>query len=244
MHAPLVYMHVFLRHAGIVKQEGGKATCVRKRNGTVRAAAALAVSGPPADAQESGRLTGGFAGRTDSEMLWSPPVETSPRSGFLAGAFVDVPTPVSWLRMRAEGGLAQRGGFVSNDTRGNAVDGEVRGDYLGVHIEAKAGLSLGPVHAFAVAGPVIDYLLRNREDPVLAQVFVEERGTVPGGGGGSGARPARDASVGDRSGDALGKRADRSVLGIGPAGSEPVAGMGAAAVAGGRGLTCNHLVAY
>ena len=153
---------------------------------TVRAAAALAVSGPPADAQESGRLTGGFAGRTDSEMLWSPPVETSPRSGFLAGAFVDVPTPVSWLRMRAEGGLAQRGGFVSTDTRGNAVDGEVRGDYLGVHIEAKAGLSLGPVHAFAVAGPVIDYLLRNREDPVLAQVFVEERGTVLGVAAGAG----------------------------------------------------------
>ena len=153
---------------------------------TVLAAAALAVSGPPAHAQDSGRLTGGFAGRTDSEMLWSPPVETSPRSGFLAGAFVDVPTPVSWLRMRAEGGLAQRGGFVSTDTRGNAVDGEVRGDYLGVHIEAKAGLSLGPTHVFAVAGPVIDYLLRNREDPVLAQVFVEERGTVLGVAAGAG----------------------------------------------------------
>ncbi|MCY3547421.1 MAG: hypothetical protein OXH49_11135 [Gemmatimonadetes bacterium] len=153
---------------------------------TVLAAAALAVSGRPADAQDSGRLTGGFAGRTDSEMLWSPPVETALRSGFLAGAFVDVPTPVSWLRMRAEGGLAQRGGFVSTDTRGNAVDGEVRGDYLGVHIEAKAGLSLGPVHAFTVAGPVIDYLLRNREDPVLAQVLIEERGTVLGVAAGAG----------------------------------------------------------
>ena len=88
--------------------------------------------------------------------------------------------------MRAGGGLAQRGGFVSTDTRGNPVDGEVRGDYLSVHVEAKAGVSLGPAHAFATAGPVIDYLLRNREDPVLAQVLSEERGTVLGGAGGAG----------------------------------------------------------
>jgi len=153
---------------------------------TALATVALALGGSPAHAQDSGRLTGAFAGRTESEMLWNPPVETSLRSGFLAGAFVDVPTPVSWLRMRAEGGLAQRGGFVSTDTRGNAVDGEVRGDYLGVHIEAKAGLSLGPAHAFAVAGPVIDYLLRNREDPVLAQVLIEERGTALGVAAGAG----------------------------------------------------------
>ena len=153
---------------------------------TLLATVALAVSGPPAHAQNTGRLTGGFAGRTQSEMLWSPPVETSLRSGFLAGAFADVPTPVSWLRMRADGGLAQRGGFVSTDTRGNPVDGEVRGDYLSVHIEAKAGVSLGPAHVFAAAGPVVDYLLRNREDPVLAQVFTEERGTVLGVAAGAG----------------------------------------------------------
>lgn len=153
---------------------------------TMLAAVALALGAPPAQAQDSGRLTGGFAGRTQSEMLWSPPVETSPRSGFLAGAFVDVPTPVSWLRMRADGGLAQRGGFVSTDTRGNPVAGEVRGDYLSMHIEAKASVSLGPVHVFTAAGPVIDYLLRNREDPVLAQVLVEERGTALGVAAGAG----------------------------------------------------------
>ena len=153
---------------------------------TVLAAVALSLDGRPAYAQDSGRLTGGFAGRTESEMLWSQPVETSLRSGFLAGAFVDVPTPVSWLRMRADGGLAQRGGLVSTDTRGNPVDGEVRGDYLSVHIEAKAGVSLGPAHVFGAAGPVIDYLLRNREDPVLAQVLIEERGTVLGVAAGAG----------------------------------------------------------
>ncbi len=153
---------------------------------TVLTATLLAGGAAPADAQNLGRLTGGFAGRTDSEMLWSPPVETSPRSGFLAGAFVDVPTPVSHLRMRAEGGLTQRGGFVSTDTRGNAVDGEVRGDYLSLYIEAKVGASLGPVHVFAAAGPAIDYLLRSREDPILAQVFIEKRGTVLGAAAGAG----------------------------------------------------------
>ena len=105
-------------------------------------------------------------------------METSRRPGFAVGAFVDVPTPVSFLRLRAEGGLVERGGFVSADPRGNPVNGEVRGDYLGFHLGAKATLSLGPVHAFAVAGPGLDYLVRSRADPLLEQVLGEGRGTV------------------------------------------------------------------
>ena len=132
----------------------------------------------PTQGQNTGRLTGAFAGRTQSEQDWSPPVETSRRPGFMLGAFVDVPTPASALRVRAEGGFAQRGGFVSSDHRGEALDGQVRSDYLTFHLQAKVAGSLGPLHVFAAAGPGLDYLVRSREDPVLAQALVEEHASV------------------------------------------------------------------
>jgi len=58
-------MHVFFPRAGIVKQEGGKEHMHAHAEWTVLATVALALSGPPADAQDSGRLTGGFAGRAE-----------------------------------------------------------------------------------------------------------------------------------------------------------------------------------
>ena len=142
------------------------------------AVVALVVAVQPAHGQDAGRLTGVFAGRTESEQDWSPPVETSRRPGFMLGAFVDVPTPASALRVRVEGGFAQRGGFVSSDHRGEALDGEVRGDYLSFHLQAKVAGSLGPLHIFAAAGPGLDYLVQSREDPVLAQALADEHATV------------------------------------------------------------------
>ena len=132
----------------------------------------------PAQGQNAGRLTGVFAGRTESEQDWSPPVETSRRPGFMLGAFVDVPTPASVLRVRAEGGFAQRGGFVSSDHRGEPLDGQVRSDYLSFHLQAKVAGSLGPLHVFAAAGPGLDYLVQSREDPVLAQALADEHASV------------------------------------------------------------------
>ena len=132
----------------------------------------------PLRAQNTGRLNGVYGGRAESDLLWSTPVETSSRPGFLLGSFVDVRTPIPLLRLRAEGGFARRGGFVATDTRGNPLDGEVSGDYLHFGIEAKLSVSLGPLHAFGAAGPGVDYLVRSREDPVLAQVFADKRGTI------------------------------------------------------------------
>ena len=142
------------------------------------AAVALVVAVQPAHSQDAGRLTGVFAGRTESEQDWSPPVETSRRPGFMLGAFVDVPTPASVLRVRAEGGFAQRGGFVSSDYRGEPLDGQVRSDYLSFHLQAKVAGSLGPLHVFAAAGPGLDYLVQSREDPVLAQALADEHASV------------------------------------------------------------------
>ena len=157
---------------------------------TMFLASALVAANQPATGQNTGRLTGGFAGRTESEQLWSQPVETSRRPGFLFGAFFDVPTPVTLLRVRAEAGFAQRGGYVSSDFRGDAIDGEVRSDYLSFHLQGKVSGSVGPLHVFAAAGPGFDYLVGSREDPVLDQVLVEQNGTVfkVGAGAGAGVR--------------------------------------------------------
>lgn len=151
----------------------------------------------PVRAQNTGRLNGVYGGHAESDLLWSTPVETSSRPGFLLGAFVDVRTPVQLLRLRAEGGFARRGGFVSTDTRGNPVDGEVSGDYLRFGIEAKLSVSLGPLHVFGAAGPGLDYLIRSREDPVLAQVFADRRGTIltAGAAAGAGLRVGRQWAI-------------------------------------------------
>ena len=129
-------------------------------------------------AQNVDRLTGIVAGPAESEQVWSPSVETDRRSGFVIGAFVDVRTPVTGLRVRAEGGVARRGGLVLSDFRGGALDGEVQSDYLTFQLHAKVGGSVGPVHVYAAAGPGMDYLIQSREDAVLAQVLIEEHATV------------------------------------------------------------------
>ena len=173
---------------------GGSASSGRgrslRRTATSLAATLLlvwAAGAVPVRAQNTGRLNGVYGGRAESDLLWSTPVETSPRPGFLLGAFVDVRTPIPRLRVRAEGGFARRGGFVSTDTRGNPLDGEVSGDYLHFGVEAKLSVSLGPLHAFGAAGPGLDYLVRSREDPVLAQVFADKRGTILTAGAAAGA---------------------------------------------------------
>lgn len=136
------------------------------------------VSARPALAQNVDRLTGVVAGLAESEQIWSPSVETDRRSGFVIGAFVDVRTPVTALRVRAEGAVARRGGLVLSDFRGGALDGEVQSDYLTFQLHAKVGGSVGPVHVFASAGPGVDYLVQSREDAVLAQVLIEEHAAV------------------------------------------------------------------
>lgn len=133
---------------------------------------------PPVAGQPTERLTGVFAGRSDSGQLWNPGVETAERSGFVVGAFVDVPTPLAALRVRADGGFARRGSLVLSDTRGNPLDGEVQSDYMTFQLEAKLAVAVGPVHVFAAGGPGVDYLTRSREDPLLAQVLVDKHATV------------------------------------------------------------------
>ncbi len=141
-------------------------------------ALAVGVGIQPAAGQSTGRLIGVFGGPADSEQVWNPMVETAERSGFLFGAFVDVPTPLTALRVRADGGFARRGALVLSDTRSNPLDGEVQSEYLTFQLQAKLAASVGPVHVFAVGGPGFDYLVRSREDPLLTQVLVDKHATV------------------------------------------------------------------
>ena len=170
----------------------GRGDGVRHRaTAAARLGVALAVAWvagvEPGVAQNTGRLTGLVVGTTESEQIWSPSVETAPRSGFLAGAFVDVATPAGALRVRAEGAFVRRGGLVLSDYRGGALDGEVQSEYLGLLVQAKLAASVGPLHLFAAAGPGVGYLVRSREDALVAQVLVQEYNTVFNVGAGVGA---------------------------------------------------------
>ena len=54
-------------------------------------------------------------------------------------------------------------------------------------LQAKLAASVGPVHVFAAGGPGFDYMMRSREDPLLAQVLVDKHATVFGVVGAAGA---------------------------------------------------------
>ncbi len=143
-------------------------------------------------AQSSDVWVGVALGRIESEQRWTPPVATSARSGFLVGAFLRVPTPVSALRIQAEAAFVQRGSFVLSDSRDtvratSAPMGEIRSEYLNVALQLRVEGSVGPVRIFAGAGPGLDYLVRSRQDAVLAQVVREEHAAILAVGAGAGA---------------------------------------------------------
>ena len=151
----------------------------------------------PVAAQDTGTVSGIALGRTESEQRWSRPVETAPRWGFLLGAFIQVPTPATALRVHAEATLARRGGFVLSDFGGNPPSGnapggevhsgEVQSEYVNFALQARVAGAVGPVHIFAGAGPGVDYLVRSRQDAVLAQVIRDEHAAIFTASAGAGA---------------------------------------------------------
>ncbi len=151
----------------------------------------FAGDGPGSAAAQSAPVLSGIAlGRAESEQLWTPAIETAPRSGFLLGAFIGLPTPVAVLRVHAEAAFVRRGGFVQSDFRGNPLDGQFQSDYLNFALQGRVAGAVGPVRLFAGAGPGVDYLVRSRQDAVTAQAIRDEHAAVftASAGAGAGAR--------------------------------------------------------
>jgi hypothetical protein len=148
---------------------------------------ALGAAPPPAlAAQATGTIVGIVVGQATTTQIWKPPKSTEKYSGLVLGAYADAATPRSWLSVRAEGSLTQRGGDVALQVDGQPVLGSMRMDYLTIAVHVKLTRSLGPLRAHVALGPTLDQLLRSRLDPLLAQALDEETPTVFGVAAGGG----------------------------------------------------------
>ena len=146
----------------------------------------VATKPSPASAQAPALVAGLVAGYTSTEHVWSPSSESEAVGGVLLGGFVDVQTPLEWLEAGVELAYAQRGSDVVLDVGGVPSPGGIRTDFLSFAVRVRAGLELGRARFHIVAGPVADFVVRSRLDPLLIQVLDEESaapfGVVVGGG--------------------------------------------------------------
>jgi hypothetical protein len=127
-----------------------------------------------ASAQEI-RGVGAVVGRVESRQVWSPPGDTGARNGWAVGAFVDVAFPPNGIGAQVEGLLVQRGTTLTVDLGGEPLNTELETDYLTMPILFKARWFSGTFGVSAVAGPVLEFLLRTRADPALAGVYEFEK---------------------------------------------------------------------
>lgn len=123
------------------------------------------------------RTVGFHFGQVRSHQVWSGPISTETANGVTLGVNVDVPTPVSFLSIRAEIGYVGRGSVVWDkglDPHG-LVASNVRSHYLSIPIQGKVRVRLGPASAYVFAGPSIDQLLETQCTQDLCRVLSEER---------------------------------------------------------------------
>ncbi len=134
------------------------------------------------------RAVGGQLGRTNSSQLLAGGFETDERRGLLLGAFVEVATPLNWLGVIAEASYVQRGGGISLETVGLQGQDtvETRVDYISFPLLLAARLFRNPVGIYAYVGPAVDYYLNVQGEPMVADLYSLEKGTVLSGvvGGG------------------------------------------------------------
>ena len=115
-------------------------------------------------------VVGGMAGRVESRQLRDRADDSATRRGILVGAFVDVQTPVAPLGILAEAFYAQRGGRLDLGSA-PGVQGEVQADVLGVTVAPQFQVGVGPVSAYAYAGPMVEMSVRTRYTDELAPAY-------------------------------------------------------------------------
>lgn len=138
-----------------------------------------------ATAQRRPAAFGVVGGYTRSEHVWSVNRDVERTGGIIVGGFYEG-SVTSWFSVAAEGAYTQRGSDLA--LMGVSTPGRIRSDNLTMTIALRAGLPLGPARIYVAAGPAADLALRLRLDPVLSQVFTEERTTVWGVHAGAGTR--------------------------------------------------------
>jgi hypothetical protein len=141
----------------------------------------------PANGQVQ-RTIGVHLGQVRSRQIWSGPSSTAKANGPSVGVNVDVPTPASFLSIRAEIGYVRRGSVIWDDE----VDPEhltaanVRSHYLSIPILGKVKFGLGPASFYLLAGPTLDHLLKTECGQALCSALNDDRPTAVGVTVGSG----------------------------------------------------------
>ena len=131
-------------------------------------------------AGQTQRTVGFHLGQVRSHQLWTGPVSTETANGLSLGVNVDVPTPVSFLSIRAEFGYVGRGSVAWNGELDpdRLAAAEVRSHYLTIPILGKIWFRVGPVAVYVIGGPTFDQLLETQCTQDFCQVLAEERPTV------------------------------------------------------------------
>jgi hypothetical protein len=146
------------------------------------------------------RLVGIVLGGSSGRLLWDRGVSTDREFGYSLGAFVDVPTPLPVLAIRAEAALLGRRTLVRDADLdpGGASDRTVGSQYLSIPVQGRVGFSVGPAMAYIVGGPSVEFLLDTECAPDFCPILREERPMVFGVGVGAGVRvqlPGRKAAA-------------------------------------------------
>ena len=132
----------------------------------------LALAPAPGTAQARPVTFGGLGGWVRNSPVWNRGFETESVGGGVLGAWVNVPTPASWLSVTAEAAFTQRGSGTVLDPEevpGALGTSPIRTDYLTASVLPRATLTVGPLRLHAATGPTMDLLLRSRVDTVLDQ---------------------------------------------------------------------------
>lgn len=160
---------------------------------TLALSAALASGGLNAQSPADGPAFGVVAGPVDAIQVRKRAPDSDGHSGFLVGAWADVPTPARWLTVLAEATAVRRGGEY--DQGPDLPVAVVDADYLALSLFPALRLGLGPVSLTAYAGPSLDVHLRSRSAIPLQQAFREPSTQVFSGVVGAGVEVSRGRAV-------------------------------------------------
>ena len=139
------------------------------------ALAALILAAAPVAAAAQSVTLGGVAGLSRSRQILERSSDSEPREGFVAGAWMDVQTPKPLLHVLAEATYARRGGrFPLAGSTGLA--GNVDSDWVTFTAAPMLHVSMGPVAAFAYAGPTLETHVRTRSAAALGNAFATPSG--------------------------------------------------------------------
>lgn len=140
---------------------------------------AVILAAPPAPVAAQVVTVGGVAGLARSRQILERASDSDPSDGFVAGAWMDVATPLPLLHVLAEAGYARRGGrFPLSGPAGlTGLTGTVASDWITFTTVPLLHVAAGPVAeglSAALSGSAGD--IRQRSYEVLVRVGKRRQG--------------------------------------------------------------------